>query len=100
MMRRPSRLSVPHDIAELIRNMHPHLKKKIKASLKTILVNPDSGKALKKELIGLRSFRISQFRIICRPASDNTIDIIAIGPRARIYEETFRIISRTGNVDT
>ena len=90
------RLRVPDDMAELIRNMHPHLKKKIKASLRTILADYNSGKALKEELLGLRSFRVSQFRIIYRLASDNIIEIIAIGPRARIYEETFRIISKTG----
>ena len=44
----------------------PHLKKKVKSSLQIILSDPETGKALKDELAGLRSFRVSRFRIIYR----------------------------------
>ena len=88
------KLRVTDDSAELIRSMHPHLKKKVRASLKTIRLNPDAGKALKDELTGLRSFRVSKFRIIYRISKRKHIEIVAIGPRNIIYEETFRIISR------
>lgn len=88
------KLRVPDDVAELVRNMHPHLKKKIKASLQIILSNPNSGKALKDELTGLRSFRVSRLRIIYRVSQRKQIEIIAIGPRERIYEETFRILNK------
>ena len=60
------KLVAPRDLRELVRTMHPSLKKKIKASLKIILSEPYSGKALMDELSGLRSFRISSFRIIYR----------------------------------
>ena len=50
------KLVVPKDVRELIRTMHPSLKKKVKASLKIILSEPYSGKALMDELSGLRSF--------------------------------------------
>ena len=60
------KLRVPDDIAELARHMHPHLKKKVKSSLQIILSDPETGKALKDELAGLRSFRVSRFRIIYR----------------------------------
>ncbi len=85
---------VPNEIGELIRTMHPDLKKKIKASLQLIISDPDSGKALKDELAGLRSFRVSTFRIIYRISSKKQIEIVAIGPRERIYEETFRILKK------
>lgn len=88
------KLRIPDDVASLIRNIHPHLKKKIKASLQMILSDPNSGKALKDELTGLRSFRVSRFRIIYRISSIKEIEIIAIGPRERIYEETLRILKR------
>jgi len=88
------KLVVPRDIRELIRAMHPSLKKKVKASLKIILSEPYSGKALKEELLGLRSFRISSFRIIYRIKEPEKIELVAIGPRERIYEETFRIIQK------
>ena len=86
------KLVAPKDLQELIRTMHPSLKKKIKASLKIILSEPYSGKALMDELSGLRSFRISSFRIIYRIKEPGQIELVVIGPRERIYEETFRII--------
>jgi len=89
-----NKLLVPHDIAELIRTLHPHIKKKVKASLKIILSDPLSGKALKDELAGLRSFRVSKFRIIYRMSTKKKIEIVAIGPRERIYEETFRLLNK------
>ena len=88
------KLLVPENIAELIRTMHPHLKKKVKASLKIILSDPTSGKALKDELLGLRSFRVSKFRIIYRLSKKKHIEIVAVGPRERIYEETFRLLNK------
>jgi mRNA interferase RelE/StbE len=87
------RLRVPDEVAGLVRGMHPTLKRKTKASLKTILANPSSGKALKDELAGLRSFRVGTFRIIYR-MTRNIIEIVAIGPRERIYEETYRLLKR------
>ena len=88
------KLVVPKDVRELIRTMHPFLKKKVQASLKIILSEPYSGKALMDELSGLRSFRISSFRIIYRIKEPERIELVAIGPRERIYEETFRIIQK------
>jgi len=88
------KLVVPKDVKELIRTMHPSLKNKVKASLKIILSEPYSGKTLMDELSGLRSFRISSFRIIYRIKEPEQIELVAIGPRERIYEETFRIIQK------
>ncbi|MDE1890127.1 MAG: type II toxin-antitoxin system RelE/ParE family toxin [Planctomycetota bacterium] len=88
------KLRVPDNVAELISKMHPHLKKKVKASLQSILSDPYSGKALKDELAGLRSFRVSRFRIIYRISDQKLIEIVAIGPRECIYEETFRLLKR------
>jgi len=88
------KLVVPKDVKELIRTMHPSLKKKVKASLKIILSEPYSGKTLMDELSGLRSFRISSFRIIYRIKEPEQIELVAIGPRERIYEETFRMIQK------
>ncbi len=87
------RLRIPDSVAELVRGMHPHLKKKIKASLRRILLNPDEGKSLKDELAGLRSFRVGRLRIIYR-LQRNVVEIVAVGPRGRIYEETFLILKK------
>jgi mRNA interferase RelE/StbE len=88
------KLVAPKDVRELIRTMHPSLKKKVKASLKIILSEPYSGKTLMEELSGLRSFRVSSFRIIYRIKEPEQIELVAIGPRERIYEETFRVIQK------
>jgi mRNA interferase RelE/StbE len=88
------KLIVPKDVRDLIRKMHPSLKNKVKASLKIPLSEPYSGKALMDELSGLRSFRLSSFRIIYRIKEPEQIELVAIGPRERIYVETFRIIQK------
>jgi mRNA interferase RelE/StbE len=88
------RLVVPKKIQEFIRKMHPDLKKKVRASLGIIMSEPGSGKAFMDELSGLRSFRVSSFRIIYRIADIERIELVAIGPRKRIYEETRRILRR------
>ena len=88
------KLRIPDKIAKLVRHMHPHLKRKVKISLHAILSEPHLGKALKDELKGLRSVRVSRFRIIYRIIGKKEIEIVAIGPRQRIYEETFRIVKQ------
>ena len=86
------RLRVTNTVAELLRRMHPRLKRKIRAALKIIIANPNEGKALRNDLAGLRSMRVSKFRIIHRIRHD-VIEVIAVGPRARIYEETLRLVN-------
>jgi mRNA interferase RelE/StbE len=71
-----------------------HSENPVKASLEIILSEPHSGKALKDDLLALRSFRIGSFRIIYRIKVPEQIELVAIGPRGRIYEETFRIIQK------
>ncbi len=43
---------------------------------------------------GLRSYRVSRFRIIYRLVQEKRIEIIAVGPRERIYEETYRLVTK------
>ena len=88
------KLRVPDHLAEFIRGLHPEIKRKVKGSLKNIATEPNAGKPLKEELEGLRSFRVSRFRIVYRIAEPGEIQIIAIGPRERIYEETYRLIRK------
>lgn len=92
-MKPGNRLIVPDPVAQLLRNMHPHLKRKVRASLRLILDAPHAGKELKDELVGLRSFRVTRFRIIYR-VRKNIVEIVAIGPRERIYQETFRLLKK------
>ena len=95
--RTPKKLRVPDEIVALIRGCHPRLKRKIRAGLQHIVTDPESGKSLKDDLESLKSYRISRFRIIYRISSKQTIDIVAVGPRKTIYEETYRIIKKESN---
>ena len=50
---------------------------------------------MREELDGLRSFRVGRIRIIFRLLDEErTVEIVAIGPRTNIYEETYRLIGR------
>jgi mRNA interferase RelE/StbE len=84
-------LKVPAQIRNLIRRLHPQLKKKVRAALADILEDPDCGKALKDELQGYWSLPIGRTRIIYRPGAGGA-EIVAIGPRKTIYEDAFRQI--------
>jgi mRNA interferase RelE/StbE len=88
------RLRAPPQIVTIIRILHPQIKRKVRTALASILAKPHSGKALKDDLAGLRSFRVSRFRIVYRIRAGRLIEIIAVAPRDRIYEETYRLIAR------
>ena len=87
-------LRVPVHVAELIRGVHPQIKRKLRAAIETIAAEPRGGKALKDDLAGLWSFRVGKFRIVYRIAAGRCVELIACGPRERIYEETYRLIVR------
>ena len=94
----PKRLRMPDDVAQLVRTLHPELKRKIRAGLQKIVDASDAaGKPLRDELAGLRSLRVGGFRIVFRQHSPDAVDIVAIGPRRRIYEDTYRRIRRSRN---
>ena len=89
-----TKLKIPNEIVTLICECHPLLKKKIKAGLKHIFRDPHAGKSLKADLEGLKSYQVVRLRIIYRISSENYKEIVTIGPRRTIYEETYRIIKR------
>ncbi|MGH8700102.1 MAG: type II toxin-antitoxin system RelE family toxin [Burkholderiales bacterium] len=99
-MKKPARyaLRVPAHVANLIRGLHPQIKRKLRAALVDIMADPHAGKPLKDDLAGLWSFRVGKFRIVYRigdrAARDRRIELVACGPRERIYEETYRLVAR------
>jgi mRNA interferase RelE/StbE len=88
------RLRIPKEVALLLRGLHPAIKRKIRTALDQVLENAEAGKALKDELSGLRSFRVGRLRIIYRKPSRGVLEIVAVGPRSVIYEETLRLVRR------
>lgn len=91
-------IRLPAELAELLRGLHPELKGRFKSALAMVLADPHCGKALREELSGLRTFRVKRMRIVYRITEGQIIEVVAIGPRHLIYEETFRIISRREKV--
>ena len=89
------KLRVRDDLLELIRGLHPELKSKLRRALHAVVSNPHCGKSLRDELTGFRSYRVSHLRVIYRIAPrGRIIDVVAIGPRARIYDDTLRLLER------
>ena len=82
------RLRIPHEVAALVRGLHPVLKRKVRTALQAIVDDPYAGKALQGELEGLRSYRVGRFRVVYRLRRD--VELVAFGPRDAIYVETYR----------
>lgn len=83
-------LRIPYEVTQLIRRLHPSVKQKVRAALQAIIEAPTCSKPLQEELAGLRSYRLGRYRIVYRLADDRAVEIVAIGPRRCIYEETYR----------
>ncbi len=89
-----NRHRAPAHIVSLIRKSHPEIRRKIRAGLAYIQKEPEGGKSLRDDLEGLKSYRVGRFSIIYQISKKNIIEIVAIGPRKTIYEETFRMIKK------
>ncbi len=88
-----ARFRVPAEVAQLVRGLHPDIKRKVRAALDRLAQDVEAGKALQGDLRGLRSLRVARFRVIYRVTARRVIEIVTIGPRDRIYEETLRLVS-------
>jgi mRNA-degrading endonuclease RelE of RelBE toxin-antitoxin system len=89
----PPTLKIPPPLREFIQHLHPHLKRKIRAALTDILVDPACGKPLKEELSGYWSLRVGRLRVIYRPDQEG-VEIVALGPRRTIYADAARQLLR------
>jgi mRNA interferase RelE/StbE len=87
------KLRVPPALAALIRGLHPQIKRKLRGALEAIVADPGCGNPLKEELAGLWSLRVGRFRVVYRVSADRRIDVVAFGPRERVYEETLRLVA-------
>ena len=92
-MSTPRPIRTTEDISAFIRSLHPALKKRIHNALDQIRMMPGEGKPLQRELEGYRSFKVGKSRIIYRVTSKE-IEVVAVGPRRMIYDETTRIMEQ------
>ncbi len=84
---------LPTEVQATIRQLHPDLKRRVRAAIDLLRKSPESGKALAAELDGWRSLRVGSLRIVYR-ASGASLDVAAIGPRATISLEAARLVRR------
>ena len=79
------RIEMSQAVRDLIPHLPPQLKRKVKAVLRSLADDPYRAKELKEELAGLKSYPVAKARLIyCIQGS--TVDVVAFGPRADIYE--------------
>lgn len=81
----------PPQIAEIIRQLPPDLKRSIKQSIRSLCADPTSGEPLKRKLDGLWRYRVRRFRIVYRAdRSRRVLQVFAVGHRRTVYETLTR----------
>ena len=86
-------LDVPPHVADVLRHLHPDIKRPIKAALRAISKDPTIGEPLERELKGLLKYRVSRFRIAYAvDRTHRTIRVMAVGHRRRIYDDLTEIV--------
>ncbi len=91
------RPDIPPHVAEVIRSLHPDLKRSIKSAIRAIVDDPECGEPLQRELNGLRKYRVRRFRIVyAADQKARVIRLMAVGPRRHVYEELTERLRRKG----
>lgn len=93
-MKAANRFRIPNDVTLTIRGLHPDLKRKVRTAFGLLAHDAHAGKALRAELEGPCAIRAGRFRIIYKLSAGRVIEIVAVGPRERIYEETLRLLRK------
>ncbi len=86
---RNRRVLLLRETADVVRQLPPEPKRKVRAALAELQQDPDLGEPLERELSGMRRVRVGQLRIVYR-VSTAGVEVIAIGPRRSIYAELER----------
>lgn len=95
-MQAKHRFRVPAEVVQLLRGLHPDIKRKVRSGLDLLGREPHAGKALQGELAGLLSLRVGAYRVVYRVGSRRIIEIVTLGPRKSIYEQTLRLLRAGG----
>ncbi len=78
-------LDIAQDVRDCLIHLPPSFTRKVKAAFHSLAENPYHAKALKDDLVVLRSFRVARSRIILQ-IKGSTVEIVAFGPRKDIYQ--------------
>ena len=91
------RPDIPPHVVEMVRSLHPDLKRSIKSAIRAIAADPECGKPLQRELDGLRKYRVRRFRIVYAiDQKSRVIRLMAVGHRRHVYEELTERFPRKG----
>lgn len=81
-------LAIPPEIADVIRQLPPDLKRGVKAALRTLSVDPTQGAPLARELEGKWRYRVRRYRIVYEvDLKARVCRVVAVGHRSNIYED-------------
>ncbi len=73
--------------AEAILKLNSSIQERIKRGIEKLQLKPDIGKQLSGQLKGLRSLRISTYRIIYKKETTHLVVlIVAVGHRKNVYD--------------
>lgn len=81
---RSRRVVLLRETSDVVRQLAPEPKRKVRAALAKLQRDPELGEPLERELTGMRRVRVGQLRIVYR-VSALAVEIVAIGPRRSIY---------------
>src|SRR5215468_8370600 len=82
------RLVVAPQAADVVRALHPDLKRSVRNALDALAAAPSIGTPLRGELAGLWRYRVRRFRIVYEfDRSARLVRVMAVGPRRSVYED-------------
>lgn len=89
------RLDIPPHVADVIRHLPPDVKRSIKAAMRGLASDPQSGAPLLGELKGFWKYRVRRFRIVYTvDRRTRLLRIHAVGHRRHVYEEMAERVRR------
>src|SRR5438093_13571978 len=73
-------LVIPPHVADVIRSLHPDLKRSVRNALRALGDDPSAGSPLRRELEGLWKFRVRRLRVVYAvDRSRRIIQVVAVG---------------------
>jgi mRNA interferase RelE/StbE len=85
---RPYRVVTGPDVADVVRGLHPELKRSVRSALAALSRDPALGDPLSGELEALSRYRVRRFRVVYAvDRGERVLRVVAVGPRRNVYEE-------------
>lgn len=80
-----------------IDKLDPSVRKLVRKAVESLAREPERGKPLSHELAGLRSLRISDYRIVYRAkGGELVVLVVAVGHRREVYKRLAELFGLAG----